>query len=198
MSRVGKKPIEVPGGVTVKVAGREVRVTGPKGSSQWTHPSTAKVYYDDGAKRITVTSEVGTKQGRSNFGLTRALIANMVTGVSTGFERRLLIYGTGYNCKCEGGKLRLNIGYSGRGKDRAAQFEVPVPQGIEIVIEREAARGETDPARLVIKGIDKQAVGEFAAEIRALRKTDPYKGKGIRYEGEFIKRKQGKALTGSS
>ncbi len=198
MSRVGKKPIDVPKGVTVKVTGREVHVTGPKGASQWTHPDTAQVRVDEGAKRVSVTSDVETKQGRSNFGLTRALIANMVTGVSTGFERRLLIYGTGYNCKCEGGQLRLNIGYSGRGKGRAAQFEIPVPEGIEVVIEREAARGDTDPARLLIKGIDKQAVGEFAAEIRTLRKTDPYKGKGIRYEGEFIKRKQGKALTGSS
>jgi large subunit ribosomal protein L6 len=127
--------------------------------------------------------------------LTRALVNNMVKGVSEGFQKRLLIYGTGYNCKLVGKKLHLNVGYSGRRRGSGAQFEISVPDGIEVVVEKDAARGETDPASMVIRGCDKQKVGQFAAEVRAVRKTEPYKGKGIRYEGEVVRRKQGKALT---
>jgi large subunit ribosomal protein L6 len=94
--------------------------------------------------------------------------------------------------------LHLNIGYSGRRRGVGSQFELPVPQGLEVVVEKDAARGEQEPAQFVIRGFDKQQVGQFAAEIRALRKTEPYKGKGIRYEGEHVRRKQGKALTGSA
>jgi large subunit ribosomal protein L6 len=124
------------------------------------------------------------------------LINNMVKGVAEGFERRLLIYGTGYNCKLQGKTLHLNIGFMGRRRGLGSQFELAVPDGIEVVIEKDAARGDTEPASLLVKGISKQGVGQFAAEIRALRKTEPYKGKGIRYEGEVVRRKQGKALTG--
>ena len=197
MSRVGKQPIEVPSGVTVKVTGRDISVSGPKGTSAWTFPYTAAVALDDGGKRITITSREKTKQAQANHGLTRALIANMVKGVSQGFERRLQIYGTGYNCKLQERMLYLNVGFTGRRHGREAQFELQVPEGLEVVVEKEAARGDTDPASLVIKGFDKQRVGQFAAEIRALRKTEPYKGKGIRYEGEHVRRKQGKALTGA-
>lgn len=197
MSRIGEKPIAVPSGVTVKVSGREVTVSGPKGTSAWSHPVTAEVTFDSGSASIRVTRKNNEKQSRANHGLTRALVANMVKGVSDGFERRLLIYGTGYNCKLEGRTLHVNVGFSGRRRGIGSQFELPVPQGLEVVVERPAARGDTDPASLLIRGFDKQLVGQFAAEVRALRKTEPYKGKGIRYEGEKVRRKQGKALTGT-
>lgn len=197
MSRVGEAPISVPGGVTVKVVAREVSVSGPKGSSSWTIPANTSAVYDDAAKRITVSRANDEKQSRANHGLTRALIANMVKGVVEGFERALLIYGTGYNCKVEGRTLHLNVGFSGRRRGIGSQFELAIPDEVQVEVTREAARGDTDPARLVIRGHDKQKVGQFAAEIRAMRKTEPYKGKGIRYEGEYVKRKQGKALAGA-
>ena len=198
MSRVGKLPIPIPGGVTVKVQGRSISVSGPNGQSAWTFPETANVSYDDASKRITVTRTDDRKQSRANHGLTRALIANMIRGVTEGFSKRLEVYGTGYNCKLQGRTLLLNVGFSGRAHGRRAQFELPVPQGIEVVIEKEASRGDSEPALLVVKGSDRQRVGQFAAEIRALRKTEPYKGKGIRYQGEYVRRKQGKALTGAA
>ncbi|MFQ5590728.1 MAG: 50S ribosomal protein L6 [Phycisphaerae bacterium] len=198
MSRIGKLPIAVPSGVKVKVGGRDISISGPQGASSWTFPDTAKVTYDAASGCITVTRTDDRKQSRANHGLTRSLIANMVKGVVEGFSRRLQIYGTGYSCKVQGRTLLLNVGFSGRGKGRTAQFEQPIPDGIEVVIEKEAARGDLEPAQLVIKGTDRQSVGEFAAEIRALRRTEPYKGKGIRYEGEYVRRKQGKALTGGA
>jgi len=198
MSRLGKKPITIPSGVNVKFAGGELAVTGPKGTNTWRPPSNSKVVIDDKTKTITVQRADDSKQSRANHGLSRSLIANMVTGASTGFERRLQIYGTGYNCKLQGKTLHLNVGYSGRRRGVGSQFELTVPTGLEVVVEKEAARGETDPAQFVIRGSDKQKVGQFAAEIRSLRKTEPYKGKGIRYEGEVVRRKQGKALTGGA
>lgn len=198
MSRIGKKPIAVPSGVTVKVAAREISVSGPNGRTSWIFPHTAEVQYDQAGGIIYVARKGNEKQSRANHGLTRALIANMVQGVSEGFQRRLEIYGTGYSCKLKDRTLHLNLGFSGRRRGFGAQFELPVPEGLEIVVEREAARGESEPATLVVKGCDKQRVGEFAAEVRALRKAEPYKGKGIRYAGEYIKRKQGKALAGGT
>jgi len=198
MSRIGKKPVSVPSGVTVSVHARQVTVKGPKGTLSWTHPVLTKVAYDEVKKSVVVTRTEDTGPGRACHGLTRALVNNMVAGVTLGFRRRLLIYGTGYNCKLQGRTLHLNIGYSGRRRGLGAQFELKVPEGIEIVVEKDAARGETDPASLTVSGCDKQKVGQFAAEIRALRKTEPYKGKGIRYEGETVRRKQGKTLTGGS
>jgi large subunit ribosomal protein L6 len=198
MSRVGKQPIPVPAGVSVKITEGQVSATGPKGSNNMRLPRLAKVQLLDGNKTIKVERADDSKQARANHGLTRALIANLVKGVSVGFERRLQIYGTGYNCKLQGKTLHLNIGYSGRRRGVGSQFELAVPPGLEVVVEKDAARGEQEPAQFVIRGFDKQQVGQFAAEIRALRKTEPYKGKGIRYEGEHVRRKQGKALTGSA
>ncbi len=197
MSRVGKQPVPVPAGVTVKLTGREISVSGSKGNLSWTFPETAEVSFDEPGKQVCVTRKDDRKQSRSNHGLTRSLIANMVKGVSEGFQKRLLIYGTGYNCKLQGSVLHLNVGFMGRRRGLGSQFELPVPAGVEVVVEKEATRGDHEPARLVIKGADKQRVGEFAAEIRAVRKTEPYKGKGIRYEGEHVRRKQGKALAGA-
>lgn len=198
MSRIGEKPVAVPAGVTVSVEGRAVTVSGPKGTSTWVHPARTAVTYDAGSGSVKVTRKDDTKQGRADHGLTRALVNNMVKGVLEGFERRLLIYGTGYNCKLQGRTLHLNVGYSGRRRGIGSQFELEVPEGLEVVVERDAARGENDPASLVIRGYDKQQVGQFAAEIRSLRKTEPYKGKGVRYDGERVRRKQGKALTGTA
>ena len=195
MSRVGKQPVELPSGVTVKVAHREISVSGPKGNLSMRSPGLVDVAYDDKTKMVRVARQGATKQARANHGLTRALIANMVEGVSKGFEKRLEIYGTGYNCKLAGKMLQLSIGFSGRNYGKGAQFELPVPAGVEVIIEKDAARGDNEPAMMLIKGCDKQAVGEFAAEVRGLRKTEPYKGKGIRYQGERVERKQGKALT---
>ena len=198
MSRIGEKPVPVPAGVTVKLAGREISVSGPKGASSWIHPSTAEVTYDEASRLVTVHRKGDAKRSRANHGLTRALINNMVEGVSEGFQKRLLISGTGYNCKLQGRTLHLNVGFSGRRRGKGSQFEIPVPDGVEVEVERDAARGDRDPASLVIRGFDKQKVGQFAAEIRALRKTEPYKGKGVRYENEQVRRKQGKALTGAT
>jgi len=195
MSRVGKQPVPLPSGVSCKLANREVTVTGPKGTLSIRWPSLVDVAYDDPAKMVRVTRQGDTKQARANHGLARALIANMVKGVAQGFEERLEIYGTGYNCKLVGKALHLNIGFSGRNHGKGAQFELPVPAGVEVVVEKDAARGDNEPAQMLIRGCDKQQVGEFAAEVRALRKTEPYKGKGIRYQGERVVRKQGKALT---
>ncbi len=197
MSRIGKQPILIPTGVTVKVTGREVSVSGPKGSMAWVHPHSVEVAQDGASKTVCVARKDDTKQSRANHGLSRALIANMVKGVSEGFERRLLIYGTGYGCKLAGRTLHLNVGFSGRQLGAAAQFEIPIPEGLEVAVERDAARGDNEPASMVIRGVDKQQVGEFAAEVRGLRTCEPYKGKGIRYDDEHIRRKQGKALTGT-
>lgn len=195
MSRVGKQPVALPSGVTVKVSHRDVAVTGPKGNLSMRCPTLVDVAYDDKAKMVRVARQGDTKQARANHGLTRALIANMVEGVSKGFEKRLEIYGTGYTCKLAGKTLQLSIGFSGRNYGKGAQFELPVPAGVEVIVEKDAARGDNEPAAMLIKGCDKRAVGEFAAEVRALRTTEPYKGKGIRYHGERVERKQGKALT---
>lgn len=195
MSRVGKKPIEVPSGVTIKVTGQDIAVSGPKGQLQWSCPATARVEVDGATKAVVVTRTNDAKQSRANHGLARALIANMVRGVSVGFEKTLQIYGTGYNCKLQGKVLHLNVGFSGRRRGVGSQFEIPVPAGIEVVVEKEQARGDAEPAQFVVRGADRQSVGQFAAEVRALRKTEPYKGKGIRYKDEHVRRKQGKALT---
>lgn len=197
MSRVGEKPIAVPAGVTLKVTNGEVSVSGPKGQLAWRYPSSAVVAVDEGAKCVRVSRTNDTKQSRANHGLTRALIANMVLGTSEGFEKRLEIYGTGYNCKLQGNTLHLNVGFMGRRRGIGSQFEMHIPDGVEVIVEKDATRGDTDPALLVIRGCDRQKVGQFAAEIRGLRKTEPYKGKGIRYKGETVRRKQGKALAGA-
>lgn len=195
MSRVGKKLVPVPSGVTVKVSGRDFSASGPKGSNSMKIPSGAQVVLEDGNKNIRVNRLDESKQSRANHGLTRALIANLVRGVEAGFEKRLQIYGTGYNCSLKGKVLHLNVGFSGRNRGKGSQFELPVPTGLDVTVERDAARGDNEPAQFVIRGVDRQKVGQFAAEIHSLRKTEPYKGKGIRYEGEVIKKKQGKALT---
>lgn len=195
MSRIGRKPIAVPDGVNVDVRGQSVCVTGPKGELTWAFFDGISVAADQGS--VVVQRADDSKQIRQLHGLTRALIANMIKGVLEGYEKRLLIYGTGYSCNLKGRNLELNVGFMGRSVNKGPQFVVPVPDGIEAVVETPMARGEAEPAKLVIRGIDKQKVGQFAAEIRALRKPEPYKGKGVRYEDEHVRRKQGKALVGA-
>ena len=194
MSRIGKKPVPIPGGVKVDLSGQRVKVSGPKGKLDWTVPEPIGVALEE--NDVVCTRPNDERRNRALHGLSRALIANMIKGVSEGYTIGLEIYGTGYNCKLEGKTLLLNCGYMGRGIGRKAQYEVPVPEGLEVTIVVPAARGDTDPARFSVSGPDKQQVGQFAAEVRKIRKPEPYKGKGIRYAGERIQRKAGKVFAG--
>jgi large subunit ribosomal protein L6 len=175
MSRIGKRPIEVPAGVTVTVEPGRVAVTGPLGSLQQQVPQRMQIAQEDGTVTITRPTERG--EDRALHGLTRTLIANMVEGVTKGFEKRLEIQGVGYRAALKGSDLELQVGYSHPVtiKPRTGiEFEVPAP------------------TQIVVKGTDKQQVGQTAAEIRKVRPPEPYKGKGIRYEGEYVRRKVGK------
>lgn len=195
MSRIGKKPVPVPKGVKVELKDRLVKVSGPKGELAWQFPEGIQVEYDSAGSLINVQRASDAKRDRAMHGLTRALINNMVLGVANGYERRLEIYGTGYSCKLQGKQLHLNVGFMGRGFEKAAQFIIDVPVGLTVDVEVPAARGESEPAKFVIRGPNKQLVGEFAAEVRGRRPPEPYQGKGIRYQGEYVRRKQGKAYA---
>jgi large subunit ribosomal protein L6 len=176
MSRVGQAPIKVPSGVDVKVDGATVRVKGPKGELQRTVPKGISVALADDEVRVARSAE--SREAKALHGLARSLIANMVLGVTEGFEKRLEIHGVGYRATKQGNGLELAVGYSHTVKKEA-------PSGIEFEV--------PSPTRITIRGIDKELVGQTAAEIRAVRKPEPYKAKGIRYEGEYIRRKAGKA-----
>ena len=185
MSRIGDKPIDVPGGVKVGVADCTITVEGPLGKLQWTfRPEiTAKVEVDDkkdgDAEKIVCTRVDDERQTRALHGLSRALIQNMVVGVTSGFEKRLELVGVGYVAAVQNNRLELRVGF-------ANELKKDIPAGLDVAC--------PDQQHIVIKGIDKQLVGQFAAETRALRKPEPYKGKGIRYFGEQVRRKQGKAM----
>ncbi len=181
MSRIGKQPIEIPSGVEVDAANEVVTVKGPRGQLvQRVHPE-MRILQEDGAVRVERPNDEGFYRGL--HGLTRTLIANMVEGVTKGFEKRLAIVGVGYRAQLRGKDLELAVGYS---------HPVPVrcPDGIEFEV--------PTPTSIVIRGNDKQAVGEIAARIRKVRKPEPYKGKGIRYEDEYVRKKAGKAAKGSA
>lgn len=188
MSRVGKKPITMASGVKVDVKDRCVTVTGPKGSLNWTHAAGVRVEVQ--GSEVQVSRESDSATNRALHGTTRALIQNMVTGVTAGFETKMEIYGTGYNCAVSGKTLDLVVGYS-------HPIKLPIPPGIKVDIEVAAARGDETPAKLTVSGIDKQVVGQFARDIKDVRHPEPYKGKGVRYAGEQIKRKAGKAFAGA-
>jgi len=196
MSRIGKKPIPIPGSVKVNIAGQTVQINGPKGQLTWDLPRPITATLEQ--KQLVVNRPDDAAQNRALHGMSRALLANMIKGVTDGYQIGLEIYGTGYNVKVEGRRLQLNCGFSGRGVGRVAQFDVPIPTGVDIKVEIPAARGNTEPARFFVVGPDKQAVGQFAAEIRKLRKPEPYLGKGIRYLGEHIRRKAGKVFAGGA
>ena len=176
MSRIGKKPIPIPSGVTIAVEGSTVRVKGPKGELERTIRPEVAVEVRDGEALVTRATDA--KQDRAFHGLTRALLANMVEGVASGYQRALEIVGVGYRAEKKGTTLVLSVGYS-------HQVQYPEPEGIRI--------STTSPTVVVVEGIDKQRVGQVAAEIRAVRPPEPYKGKGIRYQGEQVRRKAGKA-----
>jgi large subunit ribosomal protein L6 len=193
MSRIGKKPIPVPAGVKIDVAGRALKVSGPKGSLDWVVPQPIQVSVED--NQVVVRRPNDLPRSRALHGLSRALIANMIKGVTEGYEIKMEVYGTGFSAKKQGNQLWLNVGFVGRGHNRPAQFMIDIPGGVEVEVEVEAARGESDPAKFSVRGVDKQQVGQFAAEVRKLRKPEPYKGKGIRYAGEQIRRKAGKVFA---
>jgi large subunit ribosomal protein L6 len=180
MSRIGKSPVTIPKGVKASVAGGLLSVEGPLGRlEQRIHPAVA-VVLDEPAGLLTVTRADDNRVSRSIHGLMRALAANMVEGVSKGYEKKLEIVGVGYLAALQKDVLQLRVGF-------ANELQVPVPKGLTVTC--------PDQTHISIKGIDKQLVGQFAAEVRALRKPEPYKGKGIRYENEQVRRKAGKAVT---
>jgi large subunit ribosomal protein L6 len=175
MSRIGKSPIELPGGVSVSISPGRVMVNGPLGELSQQVPRRMKVEESDGQLLVTRPTERG--EDRALHGLTRTLVANMVEGVTKGFAKTLEIQGVGYRASLRGADLELNVGYSHSVVKKA-------PQGITFEVPQ--------PTQVIVKGIDKQRVGQVAAEVRAVRPPEPYKGKGIRYEGEYVRRKVGK------
>ncbi len=176
MSRIGRMPISVPSAVDVTIDGRQVTVKGPKGTlSRALHPDMS-VSQEDGT--IVVTRPTEQKTHKQLHGLTRTLVNNMVVGVTDGYRKGLEITGVGYRAALSGRKLQLNLGYS-------HQVEIDPPEGISFELE--------NPTRLAVVGIDKELVGQIAAKVRSTRKPEPYKGKGVRYAGEYIRRKAGKA-----
>jgi len=189
MSRIGQKAIAIPEGVKVEQQGLEVRVSGPLDElTMRCHPR-IKVEIDNAQKQVRLSNEhPDTARGKPLHGTMRALIANMITGVSRGFEKKMKIYGTGYSVKEQAGKLILQVGY-------CHLVEMPIPEGVKVNIEAGATRGNDVPARFSVLGADKCVVGQFAAEIRKVRPPEPYKGKGIRYADEQVRRKVGKAFA---
>ena len=175
MSRIGKKPVPIPSGVTANVEGQTVKMKGPKGALALVLPDDVAVKMDKGSIKVDPRSE--TKRARSMWGTSRTLVANLVAGVTKGFEDKLEITGVGYRASIQGKNLQIALGYS-------HDVVYPIPEGIVIATPK--------PTEIVITGMDKQKVGQVAAEIRGFRPPEPYKGKGVRYSGEYIFRKEGK------
>lgn len=180
MSRIGNKPIPVLDGVKVSVNGRKVQIEGPKGKLEWEHRREISVKVDGEKKQVVVSRADDERQSRALHGLTRALLNNMIFGVKNGYEKKLEIIGVGYQAALKGKSLNLRVGL-------ANELVRPIPTGLTVTC--------PDATHIVIQGCDKQLVGQFAAELRSLRKPEPYKGKGVRYQGEQIKLKPGKAAT---
>jgi large subunit ribosomal protein L6 len=175
MSRIGKRAVAIPTGVTASVEGQTVKVKGPKGALEVVLPNDVAVKMDKGGVKVDPRNE--TKRARSMWGTSRTLVANVVAGVTKGFEKKLEITGVGYRAAVQGKNLQLALGYS-------HDVVFPIPAGITVVTPK--------PTEVVISGIDRQKVGQVAAEIRGFRKPEPYKGKGVKYAGEYIFRKEGK------
>lgn len=178
MSRIGNKPIPILDGVKVGVSGRQVSVEGPLGKLQFEHRPEIEVNVEDGV--VVVKRDSDERASRSYHGLTRSLINNMILGVKNGYEKKLEIVGVGYVGSVQGNTLSLRVGF-------ANEIKKTIPTGLDVTC--------PDQTHVVVKGCDKQMVGQFAAEVRAVRKPEPYKGKGIRYDGEHVKIKPGKAAT---
>lgn len=177
MSRIGKKPVPIADGVKVSVAQREITVEGKLGKLVWTHRPEVTVEVDAAKKEIVVARKNDDRLPRALHGLTRALVRNMVEGVSTGYEKKLEIQGVGYLAAVQKDILQLRVGF-------ANEVHKKIPAGLTVTC--------PDQTHILIKGTDRQKVGQFAAEVRAVRKPEPYKGKGIRYDGEQVRRKAGK------
>jgi large subunit ribosomal protein L6 len=176
--------------VKVSVSGQTVNVEGPKGKLAWTFSPAVTVKVDDASKSVVIERKNDQRQTRCLHGLTRSLIANMVLGCEKGYLKALEVYGVGYGVQGQGQKFTLNCGLS-----HPVVFDVPA--GLKVEVQVPQARGETEPAKFTVAGADKQAVGEFAASVRRARKPEPYKGKGVRYAGEHVRRKVGKAFAGA-
>lgn len=178
MSRIGKKPVPVIDGVKVSISGRTVNVEGPQGKLAMEHRPEVAVAYDEKSREVIVTRNSDERLARALHGLTRSLIQNMVVGVKTGYEKKLEVVGVGYTITLQGKTLALRVGF-------ANEIKKTIPAGLKVTC--------PDQTHVVIQGCDKQVVGQFAAELRAVRKPEPYKGKGVRYQGEHVKLKPGKA-----
>jgi large subunit ribosomal protein L6 len=191
MSRIGKRPVAIPSGVKVAVEGRTVCVEGPKGKLAWTHRPEVAVAVDASAKTVVVTRKGDDRLGRCLHGMTRSLIANMIEGCAKGYSKSLEVYGVGYGLQVQGRKFTLTCGFS-------HPVVLEFPEGLTVEVQTPQARGDNEPARFTVRGADKQAVGEFAAKVRRVRPPEPYKGKGVRYVGEYVRRKVGKAIAGTT
>ncbi|MCF3973583.1 50S ribosomal protein L6 [Paracoccus salsus] len=175
MSRIGKKPVELPKGVTAEIKGQTIEVKGPKGTRSFTATDDVVLAVDDG--RVSVTPRGASKRARQQWGMTRSMVENLTVGVSDGFKKELEIQGVGYRAQMQGRTLKLSLGYS-----HEVNFETP--EGVTITAPKQT--------EIVVEGIDQQLVGQVAANIREWRQPEPYKGKGIRYKGEYVFRKEGK------
>jgi large subunit ribosomal protein L6 len=180
MSRIGKKPVPITDGATVSLTGRTVEIEGPKGKLKFEHRPGVSVAVDEGEKQLVVSRENDERTSRELHGLTRALIANMVEGVTKGYTKRLEVIGVGYLAAIQGDTLQLRVGF-------ANELHRKIPSDLQVSC--------PDQTHVVVEGCDKQKVGQFAAEIRSLRKPEPYKGKGVRYQGEQVKIKPGKSAA---
>ncbi|KUJ85201.1 50S ribosomal protein L6 [Ruegeria marisrubri] len=175
MSRIGKKPVELPSGVTASVSGQTIEVKGPKGTRSFTATDDVTLAVEDNV--VTVTPRGTSKRARQQWGMSRTMVSNLVTGVTQGFKKELEISGVGYRAQMQGNTLKLNLGYS-------HDVDYVAPEGVTITAPKQT--------EIVVEGIDQQLVGEVAAQIREWRRPEPYKGKGIKYKDEYIFRKEGK------
>jgi large subunit ribosomal protein L6 len=187
MSRIGKKPIAIPKGVKIEQSGSKVKVGGPQGTLEMTCHPDIKVSVQ-GDSMVVENPHPESRQHKAMHGTTRALLSNMITGVSKGFERKMEIFGTGWSVKEQSKKLVLNVGFCN-------PVEMPVPSGVKVAIEVPATKGNEVPAKFTLTGADKIVLGQFAAVVRKVRPPEPYLGKGIRYADEVVRRKEGKALA---
>ena len=175
MSRIGKKPVELPAGVTASLSGQTIEVKGPKGTLSFSATDDVTITID--GNTVTVDPRGSSKRARQQWGMSRSMIANLVTGVTEGFKKELDIVGVGYRARAQGNSIKLNLGLS-------HDVDFPVPAGVTVTTPK--------PTEIILEGIDAQLVGETAAKIREWRRPEPYKGKGIRYRGEYIFQKEGK------
>ncbi len=175
MSRIGKKPVELPSGVTASVSGQTVEIKGPKGARSFHATDDVTIAVEENG--VSVTPRGSSKRALQQWGMSRTMVANLVTGVTSGFKKELEITGVGYRAQMQGNVLKLNLGLS-------HDVDFPVPEGVTVTAPK--------PTEIIVEGTDQQLVGQVAANIREWRKPEPYKGKGIRYKGEFIFRKEGK------